>query len=76
MILEIDQVVVDAKLWARAKDGDEAAKGQIAFCVHGLDLYMHNFPVQSDDIVVTLRELEDCGIIDGVSIEVWGEVGA
>ena len=67
MLIEIDQVAIESKLWARVLAGDVAAKAQVRAEVNGLELYLHALSVSSDThTVVTLRQLDALNLIDWV----------
>lgn len=68
MILEIDQVVVKKELWQKALKKDVEAINNLRQELHGLVLYFHNIIVEPDSQVVSIRELEDIGVIAYVEI--------
>lgn len=65
--MEIDEVIVDSALWAKAKAGDAAAVIELRAKIDGLVLYMHGLSGISGH-VVTLRELEDACVVDSVVV--------
>ena len=69
MLLEIDQAAVNAEDWELAKRGNQAAKYRIAGKLDGLTTYLHAFPVTDSEIVVTLRELAELGIINSIVLK-------
>lgn len=65
--MEIDEVIVDSQLWAKAKAGDAAAVISLRAKVDGLVLYMHGLSGIGGE-AVTLRELEAAGVVDSVVV--------
>lgn len=65
--MEIDEVIVDPGLWAKAKNGDTEAVIALRAKLDGLVLYVHGLDGVSGESV-TLRELEDACVVDSVVI--------
>lgn len=68
-LMEIDQVAVDAALWKRAQEGDDAARTALRDLLESEVLYLHSMPVQDSEIIVTLRELEALDILMAVTLQ-------
>lgn len=66
MLMEIDQVVVDAALWRQARNGCPHSCAELRTQLNGIALYSHAMPVKDDETVVALRDLEAAGIIESV----------
>lgn len=66
--MEIDNVAVNAADWELARKGDKAAQQRIAGSIDGLTLYLHILTTEPDEILVTLRELQELHIINSVTI--------
>jgi len=67
--MEIDQVVVDKLLWAKAKGGDRVAAERIGKALEGIVIYFHI--MNYDEGIyerVSLRELESANIINSVTL--------
>lgn len=69
MLIEIDQVAVDAELWKRCQEGDASARDALTEKVKGLTLYLHAMPVLENEVVVTLRQLDLANVISEVRVE-------
>lgn len=69
MLVEIDEVEVNAADWAAMLKGDVAAKARIQNAIDGLYIYMHALHSEGG-VIVTLRDLEKHNVIEGVKIDV------
>jgi len=67
MLMEIDQVLVPRRLW-ETRDAD--TYGELAEFIEGLVTYFHNLVIDDgeDYVVVTLRDLEEAGILESVTL--------
>lgn len=65
--MEIDEVIVDSGLWAKAQARDKAAVKELRAQLDGLVLYLHGLGGVEGE-VVTLRELEAASVVDSVVI--------
>jgi len=68
-LVEIDQVALKKELWDKVKAGDATALIEAREFVDGMNIYMHNLPVEEDEVLVTLRELEGALVVESVRIE-------
>jgi hypothetical protein len=68
MFLEIDQVAVESRLWARAKAGDKGAIVELQDQFNGMVLYLHALSCPQDWECVTLRELKELHIVNSVTL--------
>ena len=69
MILSINEILVDAKLYQYACNGDETAKHALRSLLDGIDLYEHNIIKKDNEIVVSIENLYNIGIIRFVKLE-------
>lgn len=67
-LMEIDEIAVDAALWRKAQNGDDDAKLALTERLEGEELYCHAMPVTEAETVVTLRALEEAGIVRKVRL--------
>lgn len=67
-LMEIDQAAVDAALWEKARGGDAEARLQLAARLADEELYCHAMPVTEGEVIVTLRDLEEAGIVAKVRL--------
>ena len=67
--MEIDEVVVDSALLARARGGDTSAVAAIRSAVDGLVLYSHCLAGVPGD-VVTIKELEGLGVLGHITLSI------
>ena len=67
-LMEIDEVAVDRDLYEQAKSGDETARQKLRTAINGLMLYLHAMPVEDSEAVVTVRQLQEIGVIDSVTV--------
>lgn len=70
MLVEIDEVVVDVETFYLAKAGNKDALKALRRLCDGLVLSTHNLvvPNMREKICVTLRELEDIGVLSSVRL--------
>ena len=70
MLLEIDQIAVDAELLKRVRAGDKEALKKVRTDLSGITLYMHNLSWRLGDAVelISLREAHELGLVDAVVI--------
>ena len=69
MLMEIDEIQVDAELWRRAKAGLPAALETLRNYVDGLKLFTHNMTDHPETIVITLRDLERANVLGSVRMK-------
>ena len=67
-LVEVDDVAVDARLLERAKGGDTTAKDEIAKALDGEVTYFHALTMVDSATIVTVRELEDLGIVKAITL--------
>jgi len=68
-LVEIDQVAIKKELWDRGKGGDIDALAEARKFVDGMEVYMHALPVEEDEVIITLRDLETYFVVESVKIE-------
>jgi len=68
-LVEIDQVAIKKELWDRVKGGDIDALAEARKFVDGMEVYMHALPVEEDEVIITLRDLETYFVVESVKIE-------
>ena len=73
-LLEIDEVVIDGQLLAKAKAGDKYALKELRRNLDGIELSTHAFPAETipNAQIISLRELErDLNIISLVTLTAY-----
>lgn len=71
MIIEINEVLVNKDELKKIKMGDCTAKEKLRRELDQMSLYVHNIIPYPDDMICTVKELEDLGVIDSVKINQW-----
>ncbi len=67
-LMEIDEVAVNRYLYEQAKSGDQQAQQKLRTLLDGLVLYLHAMPVDGQEKVVTIRQLQEIGVIDSIKV--------
>ena len=67
-LLEMDQICLPGDLWKRAESGDAEAREAILNRIDGLEIYMHAFPMEEGEVLITLRELEALNLVGTVTL--------
>lgn len=69
MFVEIDEVAVDAELWAKAEEGDQEALAKLREQFNGMVLYMHALSAHVPPHTwARIRDLERLGIISAITL--------
>ncbi len=73
MFLEADEMAVDKVDWRLMLTGDRSARLRLRSALKDLEIYCHIFVVDDDSKyeVVTVRQAEGAGVLDGVKIQSW-----
>ncbi len=67
-MLECDMVIVSKDIWNKVLDNDEGSIETLINELHNLTIYAHAIPVNEDEMVVSVRDLEMKSIIRSLTI--------